>query len=108
MQDPLYRLGRRGFLQASAAGVVAAGLPALSRTASADPGTGRAKTVLFVHMSGGLRGPKPGVGSRDFAPLFHDVHLHPQIPPPQAVQPSSLVLGIRELWVVCCVRPAYD
>ena len=54
------------------------------------------------------RGPKPGVGSRDFAPLFHDVHLHPQIAPPQAVQPSSLVLGIRELWVVRCLRPAYD
>ncbi len=54
------------------------------------------------------QGPKPGVGSRDFAPLFHDVHLHPQITPPQAVQPSSLVLGIRELWVVRCVRPAYD
>ncbi|CBK43161.1 protein of unknown function [Nitrospira defluvii] len=33
------------------------------------------------------RGPKPGVGSRDFAPLFHDVHLHPQITPPRRYNP---------------------
>ena len=51
---PQYRLGRRGFLQASAAGVVATGLPGLSRTALADPGAGRAKSVLFILMSGGL------------------------------------------------------
>jgi hypothetical protein len=54
MHDPLYRVGRRGFLQASAAGVVAAGLPALSPTVFADPGAGRAKSVVFVLMSGGL------------------------------------------------------
>lgn len=54
MHDPLFRVGRRGFLQASAAGVVAAGLPSLSPTAYADPGAGRAKSVLFVLMSGGL------------------------------------------------------
>lgn len=54
MLNPHYQLGRRGFLQASAAGVVAAGLPALSGTALANPGAGRAKSVLFVHMSGGL------------------------------------------------------
>ncbi|MDB5346140.1 MAG: hypothetical protein JWP89_4517 [Schlesneria sp.] len=54
MHNPLYRVGRRGFLQASAAGVVAAGLPALSPTVFAYPGAGRAKSVVFVLMSGGL------------------------------------------------------
>jgi hypothetical protein len=54
MHNPLYRVGRRGFLQASAAGVVAAGLPVLSPTVFADPGAGRAKSVVFVLMSGGL------------------------------------------------------
>ena len=54
MFSPEYRLARRGMLQASAAGVVAAGLSGLSRTVLADPGSGRAKSVVFVLMSGGL------------------------------------------------------
>jgi hypothetical protein len=61
--EPQYRLGRRGVLQASAAGIVAAALPAASRAVQAagagagsasGPGAGRAKSVLFVLMSGGL------------------------------------------------------
>lgn len=54
MLIPQYQIPRRGFLQAAAAGVVATGLPGLSQTALADPGAGRAKSVLFVLMSGGL------------------------------------------------------
>lgn len=54
MFKPQFQIARRGFLQASAAGVVAAGLPGLPRTALADSGTGRAKSVLFVLLSGGL------------------------------------------------------
>lgn len=54
MITPTYHLSRRGFLQASAAGVVAAGLPGLSQAANADAGAGRAKSVIFVLMSGGL------------------------------------------------------
>lgn len=54
MFTPQFHLGRRGFLQASAAGVVAAALPAASQTAQANAGTRPAKSVLFVLMSGGL------------------------------------------------------
>lgn len=55
MFEPSYQFSRRGMLQASAAGVVASGLIAgTARTASADPGMGRAKSVLFVLTSGGL------------------------------------------------------
>mgnify|MGYP003344140324 FL=1 len=54
MITPQYQIRRRGFLQAAGAGVVASGLSGLARSASADPGTGRAKSVLFVLMSGGL------------------------------------------------------
>lgn len=49
-----YQLNRRGFLQATGAGVVAAGLPGVSHQVLADPGTGRAKSVVLVLMSGGL------------------------------------------------------
>jgi hypothetical protein len=55
MHQPRFQFGRRGFLQASAAGVVASGLPGLmTQTALADPGAARAKSVLFILMSGGL------------------------------------------------------
>lgn len=55
MHQPRFQFGRRGFLQASAAGVVASGLPGLMiQTALADPGAARAKSVLFILMSGGL------------------------------------------------------
>lgn len=53
MLEPRYQLTRRGMLQASAAGVIASGLVG-QRVASADPGMGRAKSVLFVLTSGGL------------------------------------------------------
>ena len=56
MFNPQYHLGRRGFLQASAAGVVAAGLPGMTQTVLANAGSaaGRAKSVVFILMSGGL------------------------------------------------------
>jgi len=54
MLVPHYRMPRRGFLQASDAGVVAAGLPGLSSPVRAESGTGCDKSVLFVLMSGGL------------------------------------------------------
>lgn len=54
MYSPQFQLGRRGFLQASAAGVVAAGLPGVAQTALANSGARPAKSVLFVLMSGGL------------------------------------------------------
>ncbi len=54
MFEPQFQIARRGFLQASAAGVLATGLPGLAGTAQAESGTGRAKSVLFVLLSGGL------------------------------------------------------
>lgn len=54
MFEPQFEIARRGFLQASAAGVVAAGLPGMGGTARAEAGTARAKSVLFVLLSGGL------------------------------------------------------
>jgi len=55
MYEPRYQLTRRGLLQASTAGVWASGILAGSqRIATASPGTGRAKSVLFVLTSGGL------------------------------------------------------
>ncbi len=54
MFEPQFQMARRGFLQASAAGVLATGLPGLAGTAQAESGTGRAKSVLFVLLSGGL------------------------------------------------------
>ena len=54
MFAPQFRTDRRGFLQASAAGVVATGLPMAATPALANTGSGRAKSVLFILMSGGL------------------------------------------------------
>ena len=44
---------RRRFLQVGAAGVVGSTLPLFHRSAAASPGTGRAKSVLLVLLSGG-------------------------------------------------------
>lgn len=52
--SPLYQLDRRRFLKVGTAGVVASGLPGAVSPASASPGVGNAKSVVFVLMSGGL------------------------------------------------------
>ena len=44
---------RRRFLHVGAAGVVGTSLPFVQRSAAATPGTGRAKSVLLVLLSGG-------------------------------------------------------
>ncbi len=53
--QPQYSFDRRNFLRASAAGVMASGLPlAPSLASTADvPGMGQAKSVLLVLLSGG-------------------------------------------------------
>lgn len=57
MQQPLFRLDRRGFLQVGAAGVVGSGLPwqlgQLQAGNGGHPGFGQAKSVLLVMLSGG-------------------------------------------------------
>lgn len=56
MLEPLFGFDRRQFLRVGAAGVVGATLPlgrrAIANTSN-DPGTGRAKSVLIVLLSGG-------------------------------------------------------
>lgn len=54
MFQPGFRIARRGFLQASATGVVASGLPGVARADVANMPSARAKSVVFVLMSGGL------------------------------------------------------
>ncbi len=53
--QPRYSFDRRQFLRASAAGVLATGLPMVPQFAAAAdrPGTGKAKSVLLVLLSGG-------------------------------------------------------
>jgi Protein of unknown function (DUF1501) len=54
MHQPQYAFDRRQFLRVGAAGVVGASLPFVPRNAaSAEPGSGRAKSVLLVLLSGG-------------------------------------------------------
>jgi hypothetical protein len=54
MLRPRYTFDRRQFLRVGAAGVVGASLPFASRSAvSAEAGSGRAKSVLLVLLSGG-------------------------------------------------------
>lgn len=54
MQRPRYGLDRRGFLTIGAAGVVGSLVPGRTANASSElPGTGRAKSVLIVILSGG-------------------------------------------------------
>jgi hypothetical protein len=55
MTNPRFLLNRRQLLSVGAAGVVGAALPFAGRAiASSSPGTGRAKSVLIVILSGGL------------------------------------------------------
>ncbi len=51
---PQYSINRRGLLQVGAAGVVGAALPWQNAAVASAPGTGRAKSVLIVLLSGGL------------------------------------------------------
>lgn len=54
MTAPRYAFDRRNFLRVGAAGVVGAGLPFAAKPAQASSsGTGRAKSVLLVLLSGG-------------------------------------------------------
>lgn len=54
MTAPRYAFDRRDFLRVGAAGVVGAGLPfAIKPAQAASSGTGRAKSVLLVLLSGG-------------------------------------------------------
>jgi uncharacterized protein (DUF1501 family) len=54
MPQPCYTFDRRSFLRVGAAGVVGAALPfAGCSVTSAEPGSGRAKSVLIVLLSGG-------------------------------------------------------
>ena len=56
MFEPMYGFDRRRFLRAGAAGVVAATVPFANRAranSDSEPGTGQAKSVLIVLLSGG-------------------------------------------------------
>ena len=56
MFEPMYGFDRRRFLRAGAAGVVAATVPFANRARAnreSEPGTGQAKSVLIVLLSGG-------------------------------------------------------
>lgn len=55
MTEPRFQFNRRQVLQVGAAGVVGSGLPfVLQAVANSSAGTGRAKSVLIVVLSGGL------------------------------------------------------
>lgn len=77
MIHPQYRLDRRQLLQVGAAGVVGTALPLAGRSATAAPGTGRAKSVLLVLLSGGpsqldMWDPKPNAPAEirgEFSPI---------------------------------------
>jgi uncharacterized protein (DUF1501 family) len=78
MRQPRYGFDRRQFLRVSAAGVVGATLPMAAASAiGAEPGSGRAKSVLIVLLSGGpsqldTLDPKPDAPAEvrgDFAPI---------------------------------------
>jgi uncharacterized protein (DUF1501 family) len=78
MRQPRYGFDRRQFLRVSAAGVVGATLPMAAGSAiGAEPGSGRAKSVLIVLLSGGpsqldTLDPKPDAPAEvrgDFAPI---------------------------------------
>ena len=80
MHEPLFGFDRRRFLRAGAAGVVAATVPFAGRARAGEgqePGTGKAKSVMIVLLSGGpsqldMWDPKPegqpkfGANSRPF------------------------------------------
>lgn len=51
--NPLFRFDRRRMLQIGAAGVVGAALPMGSRVGAAESANRRAKSVLWIHLSGG-------------------------------------------------------
>src|SRR3982751_5431423 len=54
MPEPRYSFDRRYFLRVGAAGVVGASLPfGAGKSAGAEAGSGRAKSVLLVLLSGG-------------------------------------------------------
>ena len=53
MLQPQYTFDRRQFLRVGAAGVVGASLAFAARSAAAEAGSGRAKSVLLVLLSGG-------------------------------------------------------
>lgn len=64
MIEPRYVVDRRQMLRIGTAGVAGCALPFSGRVASAAAGTGRAKSVLLVHLSGGpsqldMLDPKP-------------------------------------------------
>ncbi len=65
MFEPRFQLDRRNFVRVGAAGVIGSALPFVARTASSsEPGSGRAKSVLIVLLSGGpsqldMLDPKP-------------------------------------------------
>ena len=78
MIHPQYQFDRRRFLRVGAAGVLGAGLPFIHRTAAAaSAGTGRAKSVLLVLLSGGpsqldMLDPKPNAPAEirgEFSPI---------------------------------------
>ncbi len=78
MLEPKFGFDRRRFLTIGAAGVVGTTLPNLGRaTSSEDPGTGKAKSVLLVLLSGGpsqldMWDPKPDAPAEvrgEFSPI---------------------------------------
>ncbi len=78
MLQPRYGFDRRQFLRVGAAGVVGAALPIAAGSAgAAEPGTGRAKSVLIILLSGGpsqldTLDPKPEAPAEvrgEFAPI---------------------------------------
>lgn len=78
MIRPRYGLDRRGLLTVGAAGVIAGMVPGRAARAAGDvPGTGRAKSVLIVHLSGGpsqldMWDPKPEAPAEvrgEFSPI---------------------------------------
>jgi len=75
---PVEQMGRRDWLRVSTAGVMGSALPLLPNTTSAaSSATGRAKSVLIVHLSGGpsqldMLDPKPDAPAEirgEFSPI---------------------------------------
>jgi hypothetical protein len=81
MPVPQFSFNRRQMLQVGAAGVVGAVLPRGSRGAETAPGAGRAKSVLWIHLSGGpsqldMWDPKPDAPKEirgEFQPILTSV-----------------------------------
>lgn len=81
MPVPQFAFNRRRMLQIGAAGVIGTALPRASRAAETTVGAGRAKSVLWIHLSGGpsqldMWDPKPDAPKEirgEFQPILTSI-----------------------------------